>query len=72
MATVTVPISITVPTHGTFFTDSLGLDAVMAKYLPASPNSLRETVEERSGIDYSNVGDVSVFLIILASFDYPA
>jgi hypothetical protein len=59
--------------HGTFATTGMGLDRVISTYLPASVNDLRAIAEERNPeINYSDVNDVSSFLIMLADMDYPA
>ena len=57
--------------HGTFTTTTSGLDRVISKYLPNSPNGLRELLQERTGNDYGDVRDVSAFLVMLADMDYP-
>lgn len=57
--------------HRTLSVHPIHLDAVMAKYLPASPRDLRTIVESRTGIDYADVHEVSTFLLILADLDYP-
>lgn len=68
--TSTPTITADVPGHGQHKVTSDALDASIAKYLPASPAQLREIVEERTGLDYAQVREVSTFLVILADFDH--
>ncbi len=58
--------------HGTFTTDGYGLDRVIARYLPASPNDLRaEMAEINPDGDYSDVRCVGEFLVMLADCGMP-
>jgi hypothetical protein len=57
--------------HGTFTTTATGLDCVISEKLPASANSLRAEMSERTGLDYSDVHSVSALLIMFADMDYP-
>jgi hypothetical protein len=71
MTTVTITNA-----HGTFTTTALGLDLVMAKYLPASVNGLATYMEELTGhaateAYYSDVHSVSEFLVMIADGEYP-
>lgn len=63
-------ISAYVPGHGRAWVTSAAMDAAIARYLPASPAKLRALCEERTGLDFGNVYDVSTFLVMLADFDY--
>ena len=65
METVTVRIY----GHGEHTVPAYEVDRAIARYLPASPNGLREIVEERTGENWNHVLDVSVFLVVLADFD---
>lgn len=56
--------------HGTFETDTFYLDRAIEQYLPSSARALRCHVQEATGLDYSDVHDVSTFLFIIASFAY--
>lgn len=68
-----VPQRITfISNHGTFWLHPGELDMAISKYLPASAAQLRAIVEERTGIDYSDVHDVGALLIILADVDHEA
>jgi hypothetical protein len=58
--------------HGTFTTVGSGLDLAMLRYLPASPDQLREVMSDATGLDYSDIHSVSEFLIMLADADPPA
>lgn len=49
---------------------SAAYDAAMARYLPDSPLGLRAFCEARSGLDLSHVRDVSVFVAMLADWDF--
>ena len=49
----------------------LPFDLVMARYLPASPNGLRDIIRERTGVTH-DFHTVTEGLAILADLDYPA
>lgn len=57
--------------HGEFTVTADQLDMAMMRHLPASPAQLREKLTSINGgqIDYSDVHDVTSFLIILAHAD---
>jgi hypothetical protein len=56
---------------GTIEIRPMPFDLTIARYLPASVNSLRELIKERTEIDYTNVHTVTECLAILAALDYP-
>jgi hypothetical protein len=63
-------IRFTSKNHGTYEATPLALDAAIAKYLPASPLTLRRILEYRAPeIDWADVRDVSAALVILADWD---
>ena len=64
-------ITVNIPRHGTFKATAYQMDRAMVEYLPASVNSLRKVVNARTGLDYSDVHEVSTFLVMLASFESP-
>jgi hypothetical protein len=58
--------------HGTFTTSPMGLDLTISRELPASPVALRARLAELTMDDYDDIRNVSSFLIMLASMNYPA
>jgi hypothetical protein len=66
----TDPIRIHIAKHGWFQTTAYRFDLLIERYLPASPQGLRQQIEERSPeIDYSDVHTVTECLMILAELD---
>ena len=60
-----------VSNHGTYSSTPRGVDTMIQKYLPASVKQLRDRVTEISpDVDWSNVTDVSAFLIVLAEWEW--
>lgn len=56
--------------HGTYETTPEALDLMMSKFLPASPEQLRQILSERApDIDYSDVRSVSALLVVLAEYE---
>lgn len=55
-----------IPGHGSFTPTAASVDLAIERYLPASPRQLQALVTERTGIDYSDVHEVSALLIVLA------
>lgn len=55
--------------HGLFVASPMAVDKMIRTHLPASPNQLRNIVQERTEVDFSDVSEVSAFLVILASFE---
>jgi hypothetical protein len=45
------------------------LDVQIERHLPTSVNALRALVEDRTGLDYAHVHDVTTFLVMLADFE---
>jgi len=76
MASVTPTVTVDIPGHGTFSAPAIVVDMMIARHLPASPRELRAEVQkrigepnERAGIpDYSDVIDVTAFLVMLADW----
>lgn len=62
-------ITAIVPGHGYWDATPYALDAAIARYLPASAKKLRELCEERAQCNYSDIHDVSTFLVMLADWD---
>jgi hypothetical protein len=69
MSKIESRIAISIPDHGSYSCSAYALDRVIEKYLPASPARLRKIVEANAGTDYSDVREVSTFLVILADFE---
>ena len=67
----TARISVTIAGYGQIDVTSLDLDRAIARYLPASPSSLRALCQERSGLaeGFTDLNDVSAFLLVLADWD---
>ena len=63
-------VNVTIKGHGTHTVTSAALDMAMLRYLPSNPARLRAIVEERTASDWSDVEDVSTFVIVLADFDF--
>jgi hypothetical protein len=55
--------------HGAYETTPEALDLMMSKFLPASPEQLRQVLSERSEVDYSDVHSVSALLLVLAEYE---
>ena len=63
-------VTATIPGHGVFVASTAVLDIVIDRHLPASVNDLRARVSAvAEGIDYSDVHEVSAFLMILADWE---
>jgi hypothetical protein len=61
--------------HGTFTTTTSGLDLMIRRHLPASPDQLRRVLAASTGLPgsrYADVRYVSEFLVMLADAEYPA
>lgn len=62
-------ITVYIKGYGEYGTTPRGLDRAIGEYLPASAQALREIVEYRAGHEFTEVYDVSTFLVVLADFD---
>jgi hypothetical protein len=67
-----ITIAIDVPGRGHYATTAYGLDRTIATYLPASVASLRAHLAERTELNYDEIHELSVLLIILADIDESA
>ena len=67
---MTTIITANVGRHGTHEATGAAVELTITRYLPDSVANLRRLVEERSGVDFSDVDDIAAFLVILADFDW--
>lgn len=61
-------ITATVPGHGTFTCHGEALEMAMMTHLPASVDTVRSYVEDRSGTDWSDVDDMGTLLVVIADW----
>lgn len=63
-------VSVNILGHGLYEAPAFIVDAMIAKHLPSSSYKLRQLVEKRSGLDWSDVQDMTTFLIVLADWEH--
>jgi hypothetical protein len=65
----TPTVSVTINGLGTFATWTNTLDSAIARYLPDTTEHLIKIVNERTGLDFSDVRDKSALLVIIADYE---